>query len=612
MKKNEGGKKQKKPEYGLGSNLLYMVRHAAEFLSVLWLLGIETAAGVAVSVTTLYMAPSFLRCVEAHDSFRKMLLVILFFSLAMIGFNGLEKYVKTVIFAGRIQVRMSLIREVNRKLGGCSYPLLFRQEFQDRRVNARKAVINNVSASEKYWETLYEIMKNGICFLIYLFLMMEVKPILIAVTLLITVMSFGMTRSFERWGYLHRKEEAEGLRKADYFYNCAKSTKMAKDIRIFGMKEWLWDIERDAKRLIRDFSVRSQKNDFAADAIKILLDLLRNGVLYAYLLGVTIQGGLSASEFLLYFTAASGFTDQVTRILFGVENLYRHSLEISNVREFCGIEEPFSFEGGKELKQKPGELCEFEIRDVTFRYPNAEKPVLEHFNLKIRAGEKLAVVGLNGAGKTTLIKLLCGLYDPDSGEVLLNGVNIREYNREDYYKLFGAVFQDFSLLAGSIAENIAQSHTPDMERVRRCTELAGMKERIERFSDQYHTKLGKEVYPEEALELSGGELQRLMLARMLYKGAPVMMLDEPTAALDALAERDLYERYAELTEGSTAVFISHRLASTRFCDRVLLLGDGEILEEGTHEELMELGGKYAELFEIQSKYYKEGKEHGED
>ena len=166
MKKNEGGKKQKKPEYGLGSNLLYMVRHAAEFPSVLWLLGIETAAGVAVSVTTLYMAPSFLRCMEAHDSFRKMLLVILFFSLAMIGFNGLEKYVKTVIFAGRIQVRMSLIREVNRKLGCCSYPLLFQQEFQDRRVNARKAVINNVSASEKYWETLYEIMKNGICFLI--------------------------------------------------------------------------------------------------------------------------------------------------------------------------------------------------------------------------------------------------------------------------------------------------------------------------------------------------------------------------------------------------------------------------------------------------------------
>lgn len=262
-------------------------------------------------------------------------------------------------------------------------------------------------------------------------------------------------------------------------------------------------------------------------------------------------------------------------------------------------------EGGRELFLEKGGACEFELRDVTFRYPNAERPVLEHFNLRIGAGERLAVVGMNGAGKTTLIKLLCGFLDPDSGQVLLNGVDIREYNRQDYYKLFGAVFQEFSILAATIAENVAQSDMPDMERVRTCTEQAGIRERIERFPHQYETKLGKSLYPEEAVELSGGETQRLMLARMLYKDAPVMVLDEPTAALDAIAERDIYERYNGLTRGNTAIYISHRLASTRFCDRVILLGEGKILEEGTHEELMERGGKYAELFGIQSKYYKD-------
>ena len=176
---------------------------------------------------------------------------------------------------------------------------------------------------------------------------------------------------------------------------------------------------------------------------------------------------------------------------------------------------------------------------------------MEHFNLKVRSGEKLAVVGVNGAGKTTLIKLLCGFLDPDQGAVLLNGVDIREYNRRDYYRLFSAVFQDFSILGGSIAENVAQCTMPDMEKTWSCLERAGVRERIERLPGGLDAKLEKKVYP-EAVELSGGETQRLMMARMLYKDAPVILLDEPTAALDALAEQDIYERYNELTRGAPA------------------------------------------------------------
>lgn len=608
MKEKNHPKTPPKPKYGMGSNLIYMLRRAAAVPEVLWILGLEVISGVAVSVTTLYMAPSFLRLVESHGSLRELLIVIAGFSLAMACLNGLEAYAKNARYAGRVQVRLGIIREMDRKLGSCSYALLFDQEFQDRKENGLAATGNLKCATEYIWKTLCQLLKNGICFLIYLTLMVQVKPVVAAAAILITALGFGLTRRFDRWGYAHQKEEAAVRRKGDYFYRCAKSTKLAKDIRIFGMKEWLWDIERDARRLLWDFSVRSGKNDLIADIIGIALDFLRNGIAYAYLLTVTLQGGLSAAEFLLYFTAATGFTSQVTGILSGVGELYRQSPEISNIREFCEMEEPFLFEGGRELTPEDSETCEFEFRDVTFRYPNAEKPVLDHFNLKIRAGEKLAVVGLNGAGKTTLVKLLCGLFDPDSGEILLNGVNIREYNRRDYYKLFGAVFQDFSVLAGTIAENVAQSHTPDMERVRDCLEQAGLGERMERFPERYETRLGKQLYPDDAVELSGGEMQRLMLARMLYKGAPVMVLDEPTAALDALAERDIYQRYGEFTKGSTSVYISHRLASTRFCGRVILLGEGGILEEGTHEELMERGGKYAELFEIQSKYYRAGEE----
>ena len=190
--------------------------------------------------------------------------------------------------------------------------------------------------------------------------------------------------------------------------------------------------------------------------------------------------------------------------------------------------------------------------------------------------------------------------------MLLNGKDIRAYNRRDYYRLFGAVFQDFSMLAASVAANVAQRvDAIDMERVKRCVALAGLTEKIESLPQSYDTLLGREVY-EDAPELSGGELQRLMLSRALYKNAPLILLDEPTAALDPLAESDMYARYNELTQGRSAVYISHRLASTRFCDRILLIDGGAIAEEGTHDQLMAAGGEYARLYEIQSRYY--GKE----
>lgn len=213
-------------------------------------------------------------------------------------------------------------------------------------------------------------------------------------------------------------------------------------------------------------------------------------------------------------------------------------------------------------------------------------------------------MGANGAGKTTLVKILCGFYEPDEGEVLLNGVNIKEYDRRDYYRLFAAIFQDFSLLAGSVAENVASFERKiDMDRVRDCIGKAGLDKKIEDLQEGYHTHLVKEVY-EDAAEFSGGEMQRLMMARLLYKDSPVMILDEPTAALDAIAESDIYQKYQELTRGKSSVFISHRLASTRFCDRIILLEDGKIVEEGTHEELLARGKAYARLFAIQSRYYR--------
>lgn len=281
--------------------------------------------------------------------------------------------------------------------------------------------------------------------------------------------------------------------------------------------------------------------------------------------------------------------------------LHRQGLELSAVRKYLSFPEIFRMEGGAPIPA--AEAYTITLRDVTFHYPESGEEIFSHLNLTVHAGEKLAVVGLNGAGKTTLVKLVCGFYDPDEGEVLLNGVNIKTFNRREYYRLISGVFQDFSLLAATVAENVAQSlDGVDMERVRRCIGMAGLKRKAESLPQGYDTLLDRTVY-EEAAELSGGELQRLMLARLLYKDSPIIVLDEPTAALDPIAESDIYQSYNELTREKTAIFISHRLASTRFCDRILLIADGEIAEEGTHEELLQAGKRYAELFALQSRYY---------
>ncbi len=604
----EMGEEKSGKKYGVLKNSFFMLQEARKNVpSVIWLAVLDGLIAVAVSVIELYVAPSILKNLEMHGTLSGLLSTILFFTAGITAASAVQAYVWQNMRYGRIELRDHIVTRVRYKMSTSSYPLREKQAFINLLVKANDALNDNDKASEAIWTTFTGLVQNILGFAIYLYLLKSVDPVVILVTVVTAVLGYLVNYRANEWNYRHREEEEEICKHVLYVQDEAQDRYLAKDIRIFGMGEWLCGLHEKYMRLYLDFSRRRERRYLAADLTDLILGILRNGIAYFYLLYMVLDGRIGAAAFLLYFAAVGGFTTWIGGIMENIATLHRQGLELESVREFLDYREILRMEEGMPLKWEPGASYTIELRDVSFRYSGSEaepaKEVFSHLNLRIRPGEKLAVVGLNGAGKTTLVKLICGFYDPDEGEVLLNGVNIKVYDRRDYYRLISGVFQDFSVIASTIAVNIAQdTQKIDMERVADCVEKAGLKKKIESLPRKYDTLLDRFVYT-EAVELSGGELQRLMIARLLYKDSPIVVLDEPTAALDPIAESDIYQKYNALTRGKSAVFISHRLASTRFCDRILLIEDGRIAEEGTHEELLANGKRYAELFELQSRYY---------
>ena len=600
--------KKTKPKYSSVENVGWMIANAwRECKSVLFICVIIAVASVALNLTELFIAPQILQRVENGAKASSLLLTIAIFSGTLFLLMGLKSYFEDNSLYGRIAVRTAIIVKINEKTNTTSYPNMLDSKIQKLRSKAYDATGGNSEASEHIWTTLTTLLTNLIGFIVYLTLLSNLSGLLMLVVIATTVISFFVSRKTDSWRYRHREEEAEYDKRFLYIRNKSESVELAKDIRVFGLTPWLQSIYNSILKLYEGFVKKSEKVKLIGNVVDVLLGVLRNGIAYFYLINMALNENLPASAFLLYFTAVSGFTDWITGILNEFGALHKESLDLNTIREYLDVSEPFRFEGGVPIPDLSGG-CEIKLERVSFRYPDAEKDTIHDLDLTIAPGEKLAIVGLNGAGKTTLVKLICGLLDPTTGCVLLNGIDIRSFNRREYYDVFSTVFQDFSVLDISVAENVAQRIDGiDRERVNACLALAGLTEKIKELPDGVDTKIGRKLW-DDGVELSGGQIQRLMLARALYRDAPILLLDEPTAALDPLAENDIYVKYNEMTQGKTSLFVSHRLASTRFCDRIVFIENGHIEEMGTHDALLAKDGKYAKLYEIQSRYYQEGRD----
>lgn len=337
-------------------------------------------------------------------------------------------------------------------------------------------------------------------------------------------------------------------------------------------------------------------------AFQTVLPSLLMGIVYLYVCLKAWAGAFDVGMITQYVGAVTAMSGAVTGIFMVMAEASGNAYYLREVFRFLDIPNHM-YQGSLTVEKRADRNYEIEFRDVSFRYPGTESYALRHVSLKFQVGKRMAVVGQNGSGKTTFIKLLCRLYDPTEGVILLNGIDIRKYNYQEYMSIFSVVFQDFQLLSLSLAQNVAAGEHFDKERVLDCLQKAGLAEMSEELPKGLDTNIGKD-FEREGIQVSGGEGQKIAIARSLYRDAAFIILDEPTAALDPVAEYEIYSKFNEIVGDRTAVYISHRLSSCRFCDEILVFHEGEMIQQGSHEELLaKQGGKYAQLWEAQAKYY---------
>ena len=417
-----------------------------------------------------------------------------------------------------------------------------------------------------------------------------------------------------KFGDDNRESFSEPWRKMNYYERNSMNISAGKDIRIFGLKKlFAYHYDKQIqiyKRFRHKYQLKWYYPTLSDTAFNILRDLLA----YSLLIHKVLSGQIGAAEFTVYIGLVASFSEWIYDVSWNIGNLREDSHQFNEYLDFMKQKDVFEHSDCR-VKPENDTMCSgndkapsIEFRNVTFTYEGSDKPVLTNVSFKISADEKIALVGNNGAGKTTIVKLLCGLYPPTSGDILIDGKNINDIGIEKYQDMISVLFQDTSPIAISVAENITgcEVEDADKERMEACLKKAGLYEKIQTLPKKEKSYITQTLDP-EGIILSGGETQKLLLAKAMYKDGPMLILDEPTSALDPIAESKIYEEYNSMANNKTAIFISHRLASTKFCNRILFLDGGQIIEEGSHEELMKKGGRYKEIFDIQSHYYREAK-----
>lgn len=599
-------------EYGLLSNCGYIMRAFLRYRkSTIAYLFIGGIAGASMSYIWTIIAKLVIDMITkqagaADKDVTPLLWLVVFTTVVEFIMMWLNTTAAKKLRIGFMYTRLKLIEERIAKTMTLEYEQLENPDMLDRLQKAKRS-------AEGEWMGLGALMSNMWSTAVQLVAVLTAVGIIFTLNgwlvLIIFVLSFIQ---FEYFDYIRIKDKevmwdamAPHWRKMNYMQDTATDFTYAKDIRLYGMKPWLLGKYKDINKIELEHWIQSRKywamNIWFGQGIS----LVRNVLIYGWLIYDMLFNGMSIGDFTLYTGSAITFSMYVSQFLQSLGGMREHSAKVDDFRSYMDIK------NADELQEKHTPVPEadgytFEFRNVSFRYKGQETYALKNLNLTFSAGQRLAVVGLNGAGKSTFIKLLLRLYDVTEGQILCNGIDIRKFDRNEYFRLFSPAFQEVEVFAFPLCENVSMRLSGDTDRAKaeEFLRAAGMGEKLDKLPKGIDTEMLKVLY-EDGVDLSGGEKQKMALARALYKNAPVVVLDEPTAALDALAEYRLYQSFDGMIGGKSAVYISHRLSSTRFCDTIAMFKGGEMVEYGTHDELLKKDGAYAEMFRVQAQYYVE-------
>ena len=634
-------------EFGLFSNFSYVFKAMKKYSKILVCM---LPLGFIILPIQRYLwsfiTKFVMDIVTTGKGIRELLIIVAIFSIISLVVSCLQTFYNNKVFVQCIVVRMRVILQKNLLMMKMPFEYTENPDVLDCCQKASNAVNGNSEGIEGMEHQIFAFVEQLGIVIAGLFILGTMNIWIVLAMCALAFINFLISN----WASKYSKRTiwdplAPWWRKRWYMNIALSDFSYAKDVRLFGLKKWITDkfIELNKERF--EAQRRGARLWFWVGVCSSVFWLVFQGAVYAYLVNGIVTKSLTLGNFTLYLTSAATFFECISSLLNCFTQMMQKSREIDDFRTFMEIESIVKEIVGssptmtgntsptpqktnlsfsrltREYSQKSKSFSrltresplpevpsydsyEFEFKNVSFKYPRAEKYALKNLNLKLKAGERLAVVGLNGAGKSTFIKLLLRLYEPTEGQILLNGVDISTYNLESYFNVFAPVFQDINLFALTFAENVSmESHDQtNLSLVEEYTKNSGLEEKLKNLPNGLNTQMLKIIY-DDGIDMSGGEKQKLALARALYKNSPVVVLDEPTSALDAIAESKLYQEFDKLIGGKTAVYISHRLSSTQFCNNVAMFMEGKMIEYGTHDSLMAQGGEYAKMFKIQSQYY---------
>lgn len=590
-------------KYKFIDNLKYMLKIHWNFnKKFLILLLIIPLLSICISILEI-LFPKVVLDGLSNDTYSNLLLKILIISFAIIyikvahtGFNNkIEKYSWEFFFLYGQE-------KVNRKKMTVNYQFYSSADGKNIAEKAFYAVCGNPDGSMvSFFPKLKDLIFNCLGIFTFSAILCTLNPLVIVFLLLSYIFDAIIAVFVEKRRNEHRCEEIAIWRKINYLSQNTTLSTYAKDIRIYNLRSWLNDIRKGLLEKQIKLTNKKESLNVLQLLVEGVLVFIRDGFVYIYLIQRMMNDNITLGQFTVYFAAIAGFGNWLQNIVICMQNLMRANDNVAFFREFMEASDG-KLDG---LKFEDVSNYLIKLQNVSYQYPGSESNVINDVNLEIKSGETLGIVGINGAGKTTLIKILCGLIKPTTGKIFIGNHEMNEFATDEYYKFFSAVFQESCLMPVSIEQNISLTHEKaNKEFVEKCIEQVGLSQKVNSLKNGMHTVLGRQ-FNIDAIELSGGEAQKLLLARALYKNAPILILDEPTSAMDPVSESKLYQKYHDLLDGKTSIFISHRLSSTTFCDKIAVLDNSRIIEYGTHEELMQKNGQYAQMYRISVKDYNE-------